>query len=172
MRAVVCLFAASLFATPTIAGDVPITSGLVNKTSAGLAMQGYDPVAYFIDHKPLKGDAKHAADFDGATYLFASDAHRELFLAAPTKYVPAYGGYCGYAASIGKVRPIDPRLWSIVDGQLVLQHSNGAVELWEKDVPTNKSKADQYWPRLVVAKAGQKNPIDSLLGRSVLADVR
>lgn len=164
--------AVSLFSTPMLAGDPPANIGLVNKSTTGLAIQGYDPVAYFTDHKPIKGDASHAADFDGATYLFASAAHREMFLATPAKYAPAYGGYCGYAASIGKVRPIDPRLWSIIDGQLVLQHSKGAVELWEKDAPKNKMKADQYWPRLVAAKAGQKNPIDSLLGRSVLADAR
>ena len=107
-----------------------------------------------------------------ASRQFASAAHRDQFLQEPAKYAPAFGGYCGYAASIGKVRPIDPRLWSIVDGQLVLQHSKGAVELWEKDVTGNKRKADQYWPRLVVAKAGEKNPVDSLLGRSVLPDLR
>lgn len=58
-----------------------------------------------------------------------------------------------------------------MDSRLVVQHTRGAVELWEKDVPGNKAKADRLWPGLVEAKAGQKNPVDSLLGKSVLADL-
>ena len=59
-----------------------------------------------------------------------------------------------------------------MDGQLILQHTKGAVQLWEKDVRGNKAKADTFWPRLVEVKAGKKNPVDSLLGRSVLANAR
>lgn len=162
----------SLAALPVLAGEAMPAPSLINKGANGVAVQGYDPVAYFTEQKPVKGDAKFAAEHEGATYLFASAEHRELFAGNPAKYAPAYGGYCGYAASVGKVRPVDPKLWSIVDGQLVLQHSKGAVELWVRDVPRNKNKADQYWPRLVAAKAGQKDPIDSLLGRSVLPDAR
>lgn len=145
---------------------------LLNVDSRGVAIEGYDPVSYFTDGKPAKGQPAIEATYNGALYHFVSQANRETFEKDPAKYVPAYGGFCGYAASVGKVRPVDPKLWSIIDGQLVLQHSKGAVELWEKDVSGNKKKADQYWPRLVIAKAGKKDPIDSLLGRSVLADVR
>jgi YHS domain-containing protein len=145
---------------------------LVNVDARGVAIEGYDPVSYFTDGKPMKGDNKIEATYNGALYHFVSQAHRETFEKDPAKYVPAYGGFCGYAASVGKVRPITPGLWSIVDGQLVLQHSKGAVELWEKDVTGNKVKADKFWPRLVIAKAGKKNPVDGLLSRSVLADAQ
>jgi YHS domain-containing protein len=134
----------------------------------GVALEGYDPVSYFTDGKPAKGDSKIEATFNGALYHFVSQEHRETFEKAPTKYAPAYGGYCGYAASVGKVRPANPLLWSILDGQLIVQHTKGAVELWDKDATGNKAKADMLWPRLVEAKAGKKNPIDSLLGKSVL----
>jgi YHS domain-containing protein len=144
---------------------------LLNLDATGLAIEGYDPVAYFTDGKPVKGNARHEAVYNGARYYFASEAHREIFEKDPAKYAPAYGGYCGYAASIGKVRPISPSLWSIVDGQLILQHSKGAVELWEKNIAGNKAKADKYWPRLVIAKVGVKDPIDSLWGGSVLPDI-
>jgi YHS domain-containing protein len=139
---------------------------------AGVALGGYDPVSYFVDGKPALGDAAIEATFNGALYHFVSQEHREIFEKDPASYVPAYGGYCGYAASIGKVRPADPQLWSIVDGKLIVQHTKGAVELWNKDVSGNKAKADKYWPRLIEAKAGVKNPIDSLLGSSVLADIK
>ena len=55
-----------------------------------------------------------------------------------------------------------------MDGQLIVQHTKGADELWKKDVAGNKTKADKYWPLLVTAKAGKKDPVDSLLGKSVL----
>ena len=145
---------------------------LVLTDKKGVALEGYDPISYFADGNPAKGDSKIEATYNGALYHFVSQAHREIFEKSPAKYAPAYGGYCGYAASIGKVRPADPLLWSIVDGQLIVQHTKGAAELWAKDVGDNKAKADRLWPRLVEVKAGQKNPVDSLLGKSVLADAR
>jgi YHS domain-containing protein len=143
-------------------------NSLVAIDKNGVALGGYDPISYFEGGKPMKGDPKIEGTFNGALYHFVSQAHRETFEKNPSKYAPAYGGYCGYAASIGKVRPADPHIWSIVDGQLIVQHTSGAAELWAKDVTGNKSKADKYWPRLVEAKAGKKDPVDSLLGKSVL----
>jgi YHS domain-containing protein len=122
---------------------------LVLTDHQGVALEGYDPVSYFADGQPAKGDPKIEATFNGALYHFVSQEHREAFEKAPVRYAPAYGGYCGYAASIGKVRPANPLLWSIVDGQLIVQHTQGAAQLWDKDVPGNKQKADRLWPRLV-----------------------
>jgi len=141
---------------------------LVFTDRKGVALEGYDPVSYFTDGKPAKGDRNIEATFNGALYHFVSQEHRAIFEKDPTKYAPAYGGFCGYAASVGKVRPANPLIWSIVDGQLIVQHTKGADELWRKDVAGNKAKADKYWPHLVAAKAGKKNPTDSLLGKSVL----
>ncbi len=134
----------------------------------GVALEGYDPVSYFTDGKPAKGDKTIEATFNGALYHFVSQEHRATFEKDPTKYTPAYGGFCGYAASVGKVRPANPLIWSIVDGQLIVQHTKGADKLWQKDVSGNKARADKYWPALVAAKAGKKDPVDSLLGKSVL----
>jgi YHS domain-containing protein len=141
---------------------------LVFTDKKGVALEGYDPVSYFTDGKPVKGDKKIEATFNGALYHFVSQEHRATFEKDPTKYAPAYGGFCGYAASVGKVRPANPLIWSIVDGQLIVQHTKGADELWQKDVAGNKAKADRYWPLLIEAKAGKKDPVDSLLGKSVL----
>ncbi len=141
---------------------------LVFTDKKGVALEGYDPISYFTDGKPMKGDPKIEATYNGALYHFVSQKHREMFEKSPSKYAPAYGGFCGYAASVGKVRPANPLVWSIVDGQLIVQHTKGADELWQKDVPGNKAKADKYWPLLVEAKAGKKHPIDSLLGKSVI----
>jgi YHS domain-containing protein len=141
---------------------------LVFTDKKGVALGGYDPVSYFADDAPKKGDAKIEATFNGALYHFVSQDNRATFEKDPTKYAPVYGGFCGYAASVGKVRPADPLIWSIVDGQLIVQHTKGADELWKQDVAGNKAKADKYWPLLVTAKAGKKDPVDSLIGKSVL----
>src|ERR1043166_6129693 len=92
---------------------------LVLKTRDGLAIQGYDPVAYFTDNKPAKGDRKFMSEYEGAKYLFASMEHKALFDADPAKYAPAYGGYCGYAASIDRLSPIGPDWFQIIDGKLL-----------------------------------------------------
>lgn len=141
---------------------------LVQTDKKGVALGGYDPVTYFADGSPKQGDVKIEATFNGALYHFVSQDNRATFEKDPAKYAPAYGGFCGYAASVGKVRPADPLIWSVVDGQLIVQHTKGAAELWKKDVSGNKAKADKYWPHLVAAKAGKKDPIDSLLGKSAL----
>ena len=141
---------------------------LVFTDKHGVALGGYDPVTYFADRAPKKGDVKIEATFNGALYHFVSQDNRVTFEKDPTKYAPAYGGFCGYAASVGKVRPANPLIWSIVDGQLIVQHTKSADELWRQDIPGNKAKADKYWPSLIAAKAGKKDPIDSLLGKSVL----
>src|SRR6266571_8585235 len=164
------LVAAFSLAGAAYANHEPGHKVLVLKNKEGAAILGYDAVAYFTDNKPVKGNPKFQSEYEGAKYLFASADHKKLFDSNPAKYAPAYGGYCGYAASIDRLRPANPALWSIVDGQFIVQHTKGAVELWEKDVHGNKAKADMNWPKLVEIKAGKKNPVDGLLGKSVLAD--
>jgi YHS domain-containing protein len=121
---------------------------LVNIDEAGVAIMGYDPVAYFTDRKPVMGDPQFARSFNGVTYWFASKEHKDLFEAEPTKYLPEFGGFCGYAASINKVSPISPEYWQVVDGKLVLQHTQKAFDLFNQDVPKNYSKAQKNWPGL------------------------
>ena len=70
------------------------TKTLLNLDKSGVAIQGYDPVAFFTDGKPVKGDAKFVSKRDGAIYLFASKEHKDLFNADPAKYEHVFGGYC------------------------------------------------------------------------------
>lgn len=125
----------------------------VNHDKDGLAVQGYDVVAYFTDAKPTPGNAAFRSKWGGATYQFATADHQKLFEASPEKYAPQFGGYCGYAASINRVSPIDPNFWEILDGRLVLQHNQRAWDSWHKDVRGNLAKADQNWPGLVKENA-------------------
>ena len=122
---------------------------LVNRDKDGLAIQGYDPVAYFEAGKPVKGDPAFRTRHGGAVYQFASKQHQQMFEAEPERYAPQYGGYCGYAASINKLSPISPEWFQVKDGRLILQHNEKAWNLWNKDLEGNIVKADANWPGLV-----------------------
>jgi len=87
-------------------------------TEPRLALSGYDPVAYFTNNAPTRGNPDITYDYDETRYRFASAQHRSLFAANPDKYAPRYNGYCAMAMSKGaKIEP-DPQNWTIVDGQL------------------------------------------------------
>ncbi len=128
------------------------TKSLINLDKAGVAIQGYDPVAFFTDHKPVKGKAEFIAQHNGATYHFASKEHRDLFRADPGKYEPAFGGYCAYGVSRNKLVEIDVEAFQIVDGRLLLQYSKGVRNDFNKDAKGNLAKADGNWPGLVEKK--------------------
>ena len=81
-----------------------LAAGLVNVDAKGVAIKGYDPVAYFTDSKPVKGDEKFQSTYQGATYDFASSEHKALFDKDPAKYAPQFGGYCAYGAAKGARR--------------------------------------------------------------------
>ncbi len=125
---------------------------LVNLDREGLALQGYDPVAYVTPGRATKGDPSITAVYNGATYRFASVANKDEFERDPARYEPQFGGYCGYAASINKISPIDPEIWQVIDGRLVLQHTQKAYDLFNEDAPASLARADRNWPGLVERK--------------------
>lgn len=126
----------------------------VNTDRAGLALRGYDPVAYFTDKKPVEGSPSITATYKGARYQFASAEHKALFEKDPAKYEPQFGGYCGYAVSLNKTADADPHFWQVLEGHLVLQHNQKAWDLWIEDVPGNLKKAYANWPGLKNKKFG------------------
>jgi YHS domain-containing protein len=128
------------------------TKTLLNLDKTGLAIQGYDPVAFFADQKPVKGKPEFPARRNGALYYFASKEHRDLFKGDPAKYEPVFGGYCAYGVSKGKLVEIDVNAFQIVDGRLLLQYSRGARDDFNKDSKNNLAKAEANWPELVEKK--------------------
>ncbi|MEQ9489172.1 MAG: YHS domain-containing (seleno)protein [Alphaproteobacteria bacterium] len=115
-------------------------------TSWGTAIDGYDPVAYFTEGKPVEGDSEFSHNWNGATWHFSSAENRDLFAANPEKYAPQYGGYCAYAVSQGSTASIEPDAWSIVDGKLYLNYSQSVQSKWEKDKAGYITDADANWP--------------------------
>lgn len=127
-------------ATSAIAGGVD-----VNASNTGLALQGYDPVAYFTDGAPTKGNYKITAAHDGATYRFASEEHKAAFEADPEAYLPQYGGFCAFGTAMGIKVDGDPHVWRIVDDELFLNISKDVQEKWVSDIPGYVEKADTNW---------------------------
>ncbi|MEO8147523.1 MAG: YHS domain-containing (seleno)protein [Bacteroidia bacterium] len=133
---------------------------LVNTDKDGVILQGYDVVAYFTDNKAVKGDEKFSARYNGATYWFVSQAHADMFKDNSEKYAPQYGAFCGYAVSLNKLRPVEPTIFQIEDGRLILQHTQQAYDLFNKDTKGNTVLADKNWPTLVMKRAGKKVKFD------------
>lgn len=125
---------------PALAGQV--------FTSWGVAIRGTDPVAYFTEGRPVKGSSEFSAEWNGATWYFASAANRDTFLATPEAYAPQYGGFCAWAVAQGSTASTVPEAWQIVDGKLYLNYSLDVQKQWEGDIPGNIAKADRNWPGL------------------------
>jgi YHS domain-containing protein len=131
-----------------------------NVNDDGVIMDGYDPVAYFTDKDAIKGNAQFFARYNGGTYWFVSQAHADMFKEHPEMFAPLYGSFCGYAMAFARRRPVNPEYWNIVDGHLILQHSKGAWELFNKDIPKFKMQADEQWPPIQKENAGKKVKYD------------
>ncbi|OIQ41177.1 MAG: hypothetical protein BM560_11085 [Roseobacter sp. MedPE-SWde] len=120
----------------------------LNASSTGLAMQGYDPVAYFTDGAPAKGSYKITTVFNDATYRFASEEHKAQFEANPEAYLPAYGGYCAFGTAMGFKFDGDPTYWKIVDNTLYLNLSKDIQERWEGNIPGFVQDANGHWENI------------------------
>lgn len=115
-----------------------------------LAIRGYDPVAYFTDSKALEGKPEFQTIWHGATWHFASAAHRDLFVSNPAHYAPQYDGYCAMGVSYedGHKDTIDPQAWTIVDDKLYLNNSMDWREVWRQNTAENIARADKNWPNV------------------------
>lgn len=116
----------------------------------GLAIRGIDPVAYFDGNGPVEGDARHAMDWKGVEWRFASAENRERFATNPGAFAPRYGGFCAWAVAVkGELYSTQPENWSIVEGRLYLNYNNAVQEKWEAGIPRFIAEADRRWPGLM-----------------------
>ena len=147
--------AAFTFATGAFAGDQ-----YVDET--GFAVSGFDVVAYrsltqapvgTAQPEAVPGRADITAEWNGATFAFATEANRDTFLTNPEYYAPQYDGHCAYGVSKGGKVPANPNLWRIVDDKLYLNITKNVVGFWEEDIPGNIDLAEGNWPGIEAAGA-------------------
>ena len=124
--------------------------GVINDAWDGVAIKGYDPVAYFTMGRAVKGSEEFTHEWLETEWQFASAEHRDLFAADPLSYVPQYGGYCSDATFVENKADINPTAWRIVNDRLYLFYSEPGAEQWSQDDYAVK-KADTVWEQV---KAG------------------
>lgn len=134
-----------------------VTLGITGK-GAPLALRGFDPVAYFAQGEATLGTATHSVEYGGATYRFTSNEHLTAFLATPDAYLPQYGGFCAYGASLGAKFDGDPQIWAVVDGKLYLNLNADIQEAWDADRSGAVTKADTRWPSIREADPSTLSP--------------
>lgn len=151
MKKTTAFLALIFFAAAAVFAQEPLRKKHFNLEN-GLAIQGYDPVAYFTKNKAVKGKKDFAIYNQGATYYFSSSENKELFKSNPSKYEPEYGGWCAYAMGAkGEKVEIDPETFKIINGKLFLFYNkffNNTLKDWNNDEHSLHTKADANWGKI------------------------
>lgn len=135
-----------LFVSAFSYAQAPIYTGYFSEK----ALKGYDTVAYFTEHKPVKGDAQFISEYKGVDWYFSSAKNLALFEKNPEKYAPQYGGYCAWAVAEKRAfAPADPHQWAIVNDKLYLNYDADIKSKWDKAPADFIHKADQVWPQML-----------------------
>lgn len=143
--AIIVLTAAAAVGGQSAFADDSVNTGYFG----GVAIMGYDPVAYFTEGKAVKGSEKFSYDWLGTPWHFANANHREMFISEPTRYAPQYGGYCAGEVSFGSVTVnIDPKAFKIIDGKLYLIYDKGSADWFAANAAEAVPKADDNWPKI------------------------
>lgn len=114
-------------------------------TGDGLAVEGYDVVAYFTEGEATPGSPEHTVTWRGAVWRFANAEHRRLFREQPRRYAPAYAGHCAWMMSQGRLAEGRPQHWAIHEGRLFLNCNETVHERWLADRDALVEAADREW---------------------------
>ncbi|WP_395645819.1 YHS domain-containing (seleno)protein [Terricaulis sp.] len=137
--------AAFVSAPAAFADQAPVHTGILSNVAVG----GYDPVAYFTDGRPVRGNAQFSTTYQNYEYRFASAEHLAAFRANPARYLPQYGGYCAWAVAQGYTAPGNPNNWRVVDGKLYLNYDDTVQRRWEANIPGFIASANRNWPAVL-----------------------
>lgn len=148
MRKIALLSLLLLLVAAAAGNAEPVNKALVT----GTAVDGYDVVAYHLQGKPREGSSRHEVKWNGATWRFATAAHKALFAKEPRRYAPQYGGFCAFGVSRGYAVGTEPDAWSIVGGKLYLNYNRSVRTEWLKDTKGYIAKAGVNWPKIVAEK--------------------
>lgn len=124
------------------------TDGPILVDTDGVAIHGYDVVAYFTRGEPTKGSEQYEFVHDGATFRFASQEHLEQFAEEPEKFVPAYGGYCALGVAGNYKDGMHPEAFEIVDGRLFFNLTPSIHRHWQGHMEDLIVRGDTNWPQL------------------------
>jgi hypothetical protein len=124
------------------------TEQVVTDRNTGLAISGFDPLAYFIDGAPLQGSDDFEHTYAGAVWRFRNEGNRAAFIGDPEVYMPRYGGYDPVGVARGVAVPGDPRLWLVAGERLYLFYARDDRATFTADVDALVAVADSKWPQV------------------------
>jgi hypothetical protein len=145
------------FLAATLLGTVSAISAIGAETTeqvvtdlyTGLAISGFDPVAYFIDSAPVLGKDQFEHAYAGVVWRFRNQGNLAAFIANPDVYMPRFGGYDPLAVARGIAVPGDPRIWSMLGERLYLFYTAAARDTFANDAERLIALADRKWPELL-----------------------
>ncbi len=144
---------ALFFTAATVAAAAPHINTLEKKgwgyKHNGVAIRGFDTVAYFTEGKAIKGSKSITTSWDGAEWRFSKKEHLDMFVAAPEKFAPQYGGYCAYGVAVDNLVKIEGDLWDIVNGKLYLNYNKKFQKKWRANPQKYIQEADQKFDGLL-----------------------
>lgn len=150
MKKTILILFVALFSATTFAQSAAKRTSEFNLEKK-VAIQGYDPVAYFTQKKAVKGKPTIASTYEGVIYNFSSQSNKDLFVKNPSNYEPQYGGWCAYAMGAnGDKVEINPETFKIIDNKLYLFYNayfNNTLKSWNKEEVSLKKKADANWKK-------------------------
>lgn len=132
------LIIALLLARPAVAAEAQFQV-------SGVALGGYDPVSYFRQQEAARGNPEYRHRYNGSTWHFSNELHRDLFAEDPRQYAPQYGGFCAYAITQGQLVPVDPYAWTIHEGKLYLNYSTRVRAAWRANLDRYLEAAAENW---------------------------
>lgn len=136
---------------PSVSAQSAKRTQQFNIDKAGLAIDGHDPVSYFLSGKAVKGSKEIAYTYEGITYRFSSIQNKQAFMTDPARYEPQYGGWCAYAmGSSGEKVEVDPETFKIINGKLYLFYNsffNNTLKSWNKNENALRINADNNWKK-------------------------
>jgi len=144
-----CLTGVLVLALLAIGSTPSLAFNKVNKSDNGVAIKGYDSVAYHTEGRAVKGKEEFSYKWNDAEWYFASAKNRDLFAANPERFAPKYGGYCaGSLSATGRVGGVNPEAFKIIDGKLYLNWSKEVLDKFTKNATENIKRADENWNKL------------------------
>ena len=153
MKNLIYFLCIAFFTLHFLNGQTNISKNL-NLNKNALAVEGYDLVSYFSNEKPKVGNKTIFYTFQGATYLFANEENKKLFIETPEKYLPQYGGWCAYAmGKNGEKIAVNPKAYIISNNKLYLFYKTSLVDTkkkWNKNSEGLQKKADENWKKVII----------------------
>jgi len=153
VRLAAAAFAALVLPVPALPALAPvahaaITERIVVDWHTGLAIDGYDPVAYFTDSKPLPGSADIELRYGGVVWRFRNIGNRAAFAARPDVYMPQFGGYDPLGIGRGVAVAGNPTVWCISGARLFLFYDRARLASFNADPDRVIAAADRKWPEV------------------------